>query len=162
MQQTTEVARNILSLRQDSSALAVPESQWRNLLNTAQPDSLARIRRIEISGTPESRIHVASIPQQVGCHFHRVGGELYSVVAGRGTIHFGLVEERADGPVVRVWYQLDVRAGDTFTIPQGYAHQLEKAGGQELVILFECPDSHLNEDRIFLPDSPNLQATKSL
>jgi mannose-6-phosphate isomerase-like protein (cupin superfamily) len=153
---------DLLVLRQDEVALGVSEAEWRRLLESAQPDSAVGIRHAAISGTEHHRLHVASIPERVGCHFHRVGEEQYSVVQGQGTMHFGLVEEGGDAPTVRVWRQLDVRVGDTFTIPQQYAHQLCSSGTDELVIVFACPDSHLDDrDRTLLADAPNLCITKS-
>jgi dTDP-4-dehydrorhamnose 3,5-epimerase-like enzyme len=51
-----------------------------------------------------------------------------------------------------------LRKGQNFTIPEGYAHQLERTGQEELVILFSCPDSHLDndKDRLMLSDAPGL------
>lgn len=56
------------------------------------------------------------------------------------------------------WQQpLRVKAGDSFVIPQSFAHQLVRDGESPLTIIFACPDSHLNEDRFLLPDSPLIE-----
>lgn len=56
------------------------------------------------------------------------------------------------------WQQpLQVRAGDSFVVPQGFAHQLVRTGESPLTIIFACPDSHLGEDRFLLPDSPLIE-----
>lgn len=153
----------MLSLRKDTTALGVQESQWRAALTAAQPDPAVGIRHAPLSGDEQYRLHVASIPRRVGCHYHRVGDEQYSVVQGQGVMHFGRVEEHRQGTTpedsvkggVWQWHQVAVRAGDTFTIPAGFAHQLCSSGAEELVIVFACPDSHLDErDRILLQDAP--------
>lgn len=56
------------------------------------------------------------------------------------------------------WQQpLQVKAGDSFVIPEGFAHQLVRSGEAPLTIIFACPDSHLNENRFLLPDSPQIE-----
>jgi mannose-6-phosphate isomerase-like protein (cupin superfamily) len=153
----------ILLLHKDTTALGVNESEWRAALTAAQPDQAVGIRHAPLSGDGQRRLHVASIPLRVGCHYHSVGDEQYSVVQGRGVMHFGRVEKSeqhvlqntTERGAVQQWYQLEVQAGDSFTIPEGYAHQLCSTGTEELVIVFACPDSHLDErDRTILEDAP--------
>ena len=56
------------------------------------------------------------------------------------------------------WQQpLRVKAGDSFVIPEGFAHQLVRDGDAPLTIIFACPDSHLADDRFLLPDSPLIE-----
>jgi mannose-6-phosphate isomerase-like protein (cupin superfamily) len=157
--------RALLSLRSDRASLGASEEEWRTALTGANPDPAVGIRHAALSGDEHYRLHVASIPQRVGCHYHRIGDEQYSVVQGQGVMHFGLVNEQQYGAmgdtttkgVVRRWYQLAVKVGDTFTIPQQYAHQLCSVGSEELVIVFACPDSHLDErDRTLLGDAPGV------
>ena len=148
---------SILNLRRDGESLGVQEVEWRRLLDSAETDAVVGIRHVEVSGTEFRRLHVALIPVRVGCHFHRVGDEEYSVVQGRGTMHFGLVDESEGQPEVNEWLSLEVQEGDTFTIPQQYAHQLTSSTSEELVIVFACPDSHLDDrDRTMLPDAPSI------
>lgn len=76
------------------------------------------------------------------------------MVEGQGILFLGKVE---DGRVLTgSWRSMPVRTGDSFVIPEGYAHQLRKTGEGDLTILFGCPDSHLNDDmdRTLLPDAP--------
>ena len=83
------------------------------------------------------------------------GNEYYSVVEGLACMHFGKV---AKNSLVEKWHKLNVKAGDAFKIPEGYAHQLRNLEqGRALIILFGCPDSHLSddEDRYLLADAPD-------
>lgn len=144
----------VISLKSDGGSLGVSESDWRDNLRRADPDEAVGIRHEEISGDAAYRLHVAAIPEQVGCHYHSKGDEDYSVVEGEGILFFGKV---TDGRVLlENWKSIIVSTGDSFVIPEGYAHQLRKIGTGDLTILFGCPDSHLNDeqDRYMLPDAP--------
>jgi len=148
----------ILNLVRSENTLGVREPDWRGALATAKADSAVGIRHAEISGDSNYRVHVAAIPDQVGCHVHRIGDEDYAVVEGEGDLHFGRTTQGPRGLVVedKNWREVEVTAGDSFVIPEGYAHQLRKKGSGDLTILCGCPDSHLNddEDRTMLPDAP--------
>jgi mannose-6-phosphate isomerase-like protein (cupin superfamily) len=145
---------NTISLRRGGESLGVSESVWRELLAAAVPDERVGIRHQAITGDSAYRTHVAAIPKQVGCHYHSRGDEDYAVVEGEGILFFG---RTADGQVPPdSWRSIKVRAGDSFVIPEGFAHQLRKTGDGDLTIVFGCPDSHLNDDmdRFMLPDAP--------
>lgn len=143
---------------------------WRQALSSCRLDKLAGIRHAELHGTPEMRLHVAEISTRVNCHYHRHGEELYQVVEGAGILHFGAVEHRVcddnhgkiafdkGSEILVAWQQpLRVKAGDSFVIPEGFAHQLVRDGDAPLTIIFACPDSHLADDRFLLPDSPLIE-----
>ena len=137
------------------------EAVWRAALEKVELDPKANIKHAVLDGgTPSSRHHVALIPNYVGSHYHRVGDETYEIKQGNGRLHYGLVTENADGSVASIdWQTRDVITGDSFVIPPGYAHQLENLGRTPpLVIIFSCPDSHLNDsqDRHFVEKSPFL------
>ena len=144
----------IISLNRDHKALGVRDSEWREHLNNAVPDEVVGIKHQEISGNSDCRIHVAAIPKQVGCHYHAIGEEDYAVVEGSGILFFGKVENGEVAPIS--WRSIAVSTGDSFVIPEGFAHQLRRTGQNDLTILFRCPDSHLDDkaDRHMLPDAP--------
>jgi mannose-6-phosphate isomerase-like protein (cupin superfamily) len=150
------MSQTLLQLHRDRKALGVTESFWRERLGAAQTDLSVGILHTDLSGDSDYRLHVASIPSQVGCHFHAIGNEDYAIVAGCGTLHWGKVS-KVKGAYQVSWEQpVAVETGDSFVIPEGYAHQLRSRGEENLVILFGCPDSHLNDtqDRTLLPDAP--------
>ncbi|MFH1158806.1 MAG: hypothetical protein V1721_08040, partial [Pseudomonadota bacterium] len=140
----------------------IPEGSWKKALETAIPDPVVHIRHAAIEGTARYRTHVAAIPTEVGCHFHKSGDEDYAVVSGNGTLHWGKAVEDSKGWRVEWEKPVDVSKGDSFVIPEGYAHQLRKSGKEDLVIVFGGPDTHLDDtaDRTLLPDAPR-QSVKS-
>jgi len=146
-----------LKLRRDSDTLDVAEAAWREAVARAEADPAVGIRHAAIAGDPLYRVYVAAIPLQVGCHFHTRGDEDYAVVEGEGVLHWGAVA--GYGREFRVHWEppVPVRAGDRFVIPEGYAHQLRKTGDRDLVILFGCPDAHVDDraDRTLLEDAPD-------
>jgi mannose-6-phosphate isomerase-like protein (cupin superfamily) len=150
-----EKAKQKLHLKSDGNSLGIDKPVWQAALSGAVADPVVHIRHAPIKGTPEYRIHVAAIPSQVGCHFHAHGNEDYAVVSGKGTLHWGKAVPDSKGWQVEWETPVDVTEGDSFVIPEGYAHQLRKRGAGDLVILFGCPDSHLNdaEDRTLLADA---------
>ena len=147
-----------LNLRPMDSSLAATNAPWREKLASATADEIVGIKHAAVGGDEKWREHVASIPKRVGCHFHKHGGEDYSIVQGSGVMHFGKVETIDGEPTVTSWLKLEVKTGDAFTIPEGYAHQLVSTGEKELVIVFACPDSHLNDsqDRTILANAPGV------
>ena len=151
----TTNAHLLIKVEQGFSWIGIKESIWREALERAVPDPSVGIRHAQISGNEDYRIHVASIPEQVGCHYHSTGDEVYSVVEGSGILTVGTV---IDGEVPPTeWRSLFVTKGDSFVIPENCAHQLRRSGLEDLTILFGCPDAHLSDvhDRHHLPDSPN-------
>lgn len=146
----------LLELDNSGNALGVEEAEWRSSLANAQADLSVGILHAALSGDTNYRLHVASIPSQVGCHFHAVGNEDYAIVSGCGTLHWGKASKTNDQYRVEWERSIEVKTGDSFVIPAGYAHQLRKRGEENLVILFGCPDSHLrdDQDRMLLPDAP--------
>jgi mannose-6-phosphate isomerase-like protein (cupin superfamily) len=150
------VTQTLLQLHSDRQSLGVPESVWRSRLKEAQSDFSVGILHAALTGDSNYRLHVASIPSQVGCHFHAIGNEDYAVVSGAGTLHWGKVGKTNDEYQVTWEQPVAVETGDRFIIPEGYAHQLRSRGEENLVIIFGCPDSHLDDtqDRSLLPDAP--------
>lgn len=142
-----------LKLKSQGDLLGVSPAQWQGALSSAEADPTVGIRHAQVDGDAQRRVHVAAIPQKVGCHFHAHGDEDYAVVQGLGTLHWGEVKEQN---IVSWEKPVEVKAGDSFTIPEGFAHQLRRRGDGDLVILFACPDSHLDDDvdRTMLADAP--------
>lgn len=152
-----EIKRDTSSVR--DGRLYIAEEIWRDAVLSAQPDPVVGIRHAALGGDETYRRHVALIPDRVGCHFHASGNEDYAVVQGKGTLYWGKVEREGHEYAVRWGKPLSVQEGDRFVIPEGYAHQLAREGGGDLIILFGCPDSHLNDDddRTILPDAPEIK-----
>lgn len=147
----------ILRLKTDNNSLGISQESWLTALKEAKPDPIVQIRHGSLNGSADYRLHVAAIPKRVGCHFHKHGNEDYAVVQGNGRLYWGKVTKESN---VEWEKPVDVRTGDSFIIPEGYAHQLASTNkGTELVIIFGCPDSHLDDDadRTILADAPELK-----
>lgn len=154
--------KNRIRLNSDGQSLGIAKAAWDEALKTATPDPVVKIRHAQIGGNEQYRTHVAAIPEHVGCHVHMDGDEDYAVVAGKGTLHWGAVAKNPNGNgyIVNWETPIDVETGDSFVIPEGYAHQLARRGSDDLVIVFGCPDSHManDADRFMLPSAPELTA----
>lgn len=133
-------------------SFAVAEDIWRESLENALPDPVAQIRHAVVGGEAAWRVHVAEIQCKVACHAHFAGEEQYEIVSGAGKLHYGPVITSAGAFQINWQKPLAVKAGDTFLIPEGYAHQLVREGNVPLIILFACPDSHLGNDRTVLAE----------
>ena len=145
-----------LKLQNSENNLNVSEEEWKRALAAAEPDPVVGIRHAAVSGNMHYRIHVAAIPNKVSCHFHKIGDEDYSIIEGSGILYWGkvIIDERE---ITVNWEEpVNVNCGDSFVIPEGYAHQLCKLGDSDLTILFGCPDTHIDDsaDRFILPDAP--------
>jgi len=130
----------------------IAQNVWRAALNRAKPDPVARIRHAELGGDSSWRLHVAEISDKVACHVHFDGHEIYEIVSGSGVMLSSPVA--AAGGEFRAIRSdsLSVKAGDVFSVPEGFAHQLVRSGNEPLIIIFACSDNHLGEDRQVLSD----------
>jgi mannose-6-phosphate isomerase-like protein (cupin superfamily) len=165
MVKNQSIESQLLQLSKQGPLLEIDPTKWRTNLRYADHDPDAGIAHACFgqSHVAGHKLHVARIEVRVNNHFHRVGPEHYAVVEGSGIMFFGkVVESFGKAPTVEKPYSMYVEKGDTFTIPEGYAHQLCSLGGQPITLIFSCPDSHLdnNQDRIMLPDSPLLLEKK--
>lgn len=134
------------------SGFAVASELWRSALAETTPDVVAKIRHAQLQGNPDWRLHIAEIDDKVACHLHRQEIEVYEIVAGSGILYSGPVAINESNLELISHNKLVVEAGDVFIVPEGYAHQLLRVGNEPLIIIFACPDAHLAEDRLIMPD----------
>ena len=132
------------------------KSNWEQAVDQAVPDPKVGIRIAQLCGDESFGLYVASVPDRVGCHVHFHGSETYEIVKGQGELHLGFVSGRDHADSIEWQTPEPVEAGDTFMIGEGYAHQLRNKGEGELVIIFGCPPSHLNNDldRLMIDQPP--------
>lgn len=81
--------------------------------------------------------------RRIGAHYHRLGGELYYIVAGQGRLY------TQEGGMIGC---LRIGSGDLFRIEAGIAHQLFNDGERGLRLLFSCPAAHLHDDQVPVGD----------
>ena len=131
------------------------KSNWRRAVEQAVPDPKVGVRIARLCGDEQFGLYVASVPDRVGCHVHFHGSETYEILEGHGELHLGFVSGRDHGPIK--WRKPEpVEAGDAFMIGEGFAHQLRNKGQGDLVVIFGCPPSHLDNrlDRLMIDAPP--------
>jgi len=147
-----ENATEKIKLLSAAYGFGIAQNVWREALEKAKPDLVAKIRHAELGGDSSWRLHVAEVGDKVACHVHFEGHEIYEIVSGSGVMLSSPVA--AAGGAFRAIRcdSLSVKVGDVFSVPEGFAHQLVRSGSEPLIIIFACSDNHLGEDRQFLSD----------
>lgn len=84
--------------------------------------------------------------KKVSCHAHSKGEEWYFILAGEGDIFLADV----DSGTLSNRREHKVNTGDIFCIQPNTAHQLR--ANSQLDLIFICPKSHLETDRVVFPD----------
>lgn len=147
-----ENATEKIKLLSAAHGFGIAQNVWSEALEKAKPDLVAKIRHAELGGDRSWRLHVAEVGDKVACHVHFDGHEIYEIVSGRGVMLSSPVEKNGSACRVVRCDSLPVTAGDVFSVPEGFAHQLIKGGIEPLIIIFACSDNHLGEDRQVLAD----------
>ncbi|PKL46220.1 MAG: hypothetical protein CVV42_17200 [Candidatus Riflebacteria bacterium HGW-Riflebacteria-2] len=147
-----ENATEKIKLLSAAHGFGIAHNVWREALDQAKPDPVAKIKHAELGGDSAWRLHVAEINDKVACHVHFEGHEIYEVVCGSGVMLSSPVEKNGSVCSVVRCDSLPVTSGDVFSVPQGFAHQLVKTSAEPLIIMFACSDNHLGEDRQVLSD----------
>lgn len=104
------------------------------------------------SGNQEFCLFVTNIlpGKKVGAHYHQHGVEIYGIMQGNGQLFTSdQIDEENRCHQIK---STTVQAGDFFNINAGTAHQLINTGSEPLVLIFGCPPSHLNSDRVLTHD----------
>jgi mannose-6-phosphate isomerase-like protein (cupin superfamily) len=120
------------------------------VLETTPLDPAVGIRLALLSGGDAFALFGAEIAPgtRLSAHVHHEGPEIYYILAGSGQMCLGQLH--TDGTAD--WtQQLEVHAGDCFTVAPGQPHQLHNPGPKPLNALFACSPTHLTTDRTVLP-----------
>ncbi|WP_252180253.1 cupin domain-containing protein [Endozoicomonas sp. 4G] len=117
-------------------------------LAQAKKDESVGISIATLSSGQDFCLFCTEIPKghKVGCRYHIEGDEIYSILSGEGVIYTAAPDKIEDANSINF---RPVVAGDNFTIPAGVVHQLKASS--DMVLLFICPQSHLNSDRVIVP-----------
>jgi mannose-6-phosphate isomerase-like protein (cupin superfamily) len=118
-------------------------------LRRAQLDSKVGIAIARLAGNDDFALYAAELApgKAVTAHYHNKGLEIYQIVEGKGIMHTGLAIDRNQ---VQWNKALAVKAGDCFNVPEREVHQLQNTGDKRLLVVFGCPNSHLNQDRFIV------------
>jgi mannose-6-phosphate isomerase-like protein (cupin superfamily) len=121
----------------------------REALLGAQLDSKVGIAIVCLAGNDDFALYAAELApgKSVTAHYHSKGVEIYHVLEGAGIMHTGIAE---DINRVRWNKPLKVKAGDCFNVEEREVHQLQNTGDKRLLVVFGCPNAHLNQDRFIV------------
>lgn len=88
--------------------------------------------------------------KKVGAHYHQQGVEIYGIMQGSGQLYTSkqIDENNRCSQITST----PVKSGDFFNINAQTAHQLVNTGNEPLVLIFGCPPSHLDSDRVLTHD----------
>ncbi len=122
--------------------------QWKNLIDNCKFDEKVGIRIAKITGNEEfsTFITVISPNKFVKPHYHNHGDEHYHIISGKGKIILKKIEDNQEKSYL-------VNGKESFVVPEKTIHQLINIGTDDLILMFSCSMSHLNNDRFFANES---------
>jgi mannose-6-phosphate isomerase-like protein (cupin superfamily) len=118
-------------------------------LRCAQLDSKVGIAIVRLAGNDDFALYAAELApgKAVTAHYHSTGVEIYFIAEGDGIMHTGLVKDKN---LVQWNKPLTVKTGDCFNVEAREVHQLQNTADKRLLVVFGCPNSHLNQDRFIV------------
>ncbi len=122
--------------------------EWKKLINDCKYDELVGIRIAKIAGddTFSTFITVIAPEKYVKPHYHNHGDEHYHIISGNGKVIVKDITNNKEQSYL-------VKGGESFIVPEKTLHQLINMGSNELILMFSCPTTHLNNDRFFTNES---------
>ena len=118
---------------------------WLTELERSGYDTAVGIKIAKLAGDAEFSTYLTVIDpgKAVSAHYHKDGDEHYHIIRGQG-------EMTLTDMVSRLTTTTSVGAQSSFVVPENTLHQLKNAGTEPLVLMFSCPQSHLDQDRFLL------------
>ncbi len=124
----------------------ISEKEAKKHLEVLVKDDSASIARARIKKIGDLTLNIAIITDSVAIHVHRTGKEFYKIVSGSGEMHTAFVPKNTSSIKKNEISLVEVQKGDVILIPENYAHMLKNTCKNPLIILFICPQSHLQDD----------------
>lgn len=128
-------------------------TNWKEALQKAELDPSVGIRIAPLTSKGEEFcLFVTEIlpNKKIGAHYHKEGTEIYGILQGEGTLNTGIpIENQRKCSQIK---SIQVKSGDFFNINAETAHQLKNTGNDPLILIFGCPPSHLDSDRVLVDD----------
>lgn len=115
---------------------------WNDYLNDAIYDEAVGIRIKKLMGERNFSTYITEIlPDKfVKAHYHKKGAEHYHIMSGTGEITLtNLTTRKKEKKRVEKYH--------SFSVPENTIHSLKNIGKEPLLLIFSCPESHLDEDR---------------
>jgi oxalate decarboxylase/phosphoglucose isomerase-like protein (cupin superfamily) len=118
---------------------------WKFELQHCAYDAAVGIKIAKLAGDGKFSTYLTAIDpgKSVNAHYHKNGDEHYHIIKGHGEITLIDVASK-----LKTTNQ--VSAFHSFVVPENTSHQLKNTGNEPLILMFSCPESHLQEDRFML------------
>lgn len=118
------------------------------LLAGALVDNATGVKLVPVTGDKDISVFAAEIASHtaLNAHYHKAGIEVYQILSGSGIMKIGNSENGSGN-----WEEeLEVNAGDCFTVSSPQMHQIINNTDDLLTTLFICPADHIGNDRYFV------------
>lgn len=118
--------------------------KWEEVINNCVADNAVGIRIAKLAGDPSFSTFITSIDinKSVNPHYHKEGDEHYHIISGKGKV--SLMNIATGEEENRI-----VSAQESFVVKENMLHKLTNVGDSPLILMFSCPQSHLESDRFF-------------
>ncbi|RXZ36482.1 cupin domain-containing protein [Oxalobacteraceae bacterium CAVE-383] len=118
---------------------------WLANLERIDYDDVVGIKIAKLAGDANFSTYLTAIDlgKSVSPHYHKNGDEHYHIIRGRGEITLTNLDSMEITTIA-------IDEQSSFTVPENTLHQLKNSGDEPLILMFSCPESHLDEDRFLL------------
>jgi len=115
---------------------------WVAAIEACDLDVTAGIKIAKLCGDAKFSTFLTHIApgKHVNAHYHKHGVEHYHVIEGTGEIELTHLTSRKS--ITR-----KVEKYCSFVVEENTIHTLSNIGNGPLILMFSCPESHLNDDR---------------
>lgn len=122
----------------------VNKINWQKAMNNCEYDEKVGIRIAKIAGNKEFSTYITAIDytRSVTPHYHKIGDEHYHILEGEGKVILRNMINNEE-------CTFSAYGGESFVVPANTLHQLINTGENKLILMFSCPENHLNSDRFF-------------
>jgi quercetin dioxygenase-like cupin family protein len=123
-------------------------SNINNCLNDITTDEKVGVKLALLTGDEKMSVFAIELAkgQYIPAHYHKEDIETYFILDGIGIVHTGALKNEDV-----IWNtEIEVKAGDCFTIYPGEVHAFKNISDKALRILGTAPLSHTKDDRYFI------------
>ena len=123
-------------------------SNINSCLKNIETDQKVGIKLVYLTGDEKMSVFAIELAKglHIPAHYHKNDIETYFILEGQGIIHSGILENENV-----LWNaEIQVNAGDCFTIHPGEVHEFKNVSENTLRILGTAPLSHSKNDGYFI------------
>jgi mannose-6-phosphate isomerase-like protein (cupin superfamily) len=117
---------------------------WRKALQNSSYDEKVGIKIARLLTDTALSTFISEIDPGKGvtAHYHMEGNEHYHILQGEGMVEIKNMATQEQS-------QFQVTSGESFIVPENVLHKLTNTGTIPLILMFSCPERHLDSDRYF-------------